>query len=246
MSFCGENKKTLPSPHTADVPFTICKTADSVTLLGGGPCHNTVYETAKALAPVLVAADGGAGHALAFGDIPDAVIGDMDSLSDRMRAALPADRLHAIAEQESTDFDKALRHICAPMVLGVGFLGRRLDHTLAAMSVLVRRHAQPCILLSQEDAVFALPAEIALDLPQGSRFSLYPLAPVCGRSEGLRWPIDGLEMSPLGQIGTSNEITGPLRLWSDRPGLVAITPLAALAEVVRGVLCARPHARATD
>ena len=245
MSFCGENKKTLMSPHTSDVSFTIATAPDSVTLLGGGPCHKTVYEAAITLAPFLVAADGGAAHALAFGDMPRAVIGDMDSLPETVRATIPSERLHRVSEQDTTDFDKALRHISAPLVIGVGFLGARLDHTLAAMSVLLRHHAQPCILLSEEDAVFALPAEITLDLAVGSRFSLYPLAPATGRSEGLRWPIKGLAFEPLGQIGTSNQVTGPVHLWSDGPGLVAITPRAALAEVARALPAARPHVPAT-
>ena len=56
--------------------------------------------------------------------MPQAVIGDFDSLSDLGRAAIPATRQHVIPEQDTTDFDKALRSIRAPFVLGLGFSGR--------------------------------------------------------------------------------------------------------------------------
>jgi thiamine pyrophosphokinase len=39
---------------------------------------------------------------------PEAVIGDFDSIRPAARTALPPDRLHPIAEQDTTDFDKAL------------------------------------------------------------------------------------------------------------------------------------------
>ena len=81
---------------------------------------------------------GGRARALAAGIVPQAVIGDLDSISEAGRAAIPPGRLHRVAEQETTDFEKALRHIAAPFVLGVGFAGTRIDHLLAALTTLVR------------------------------------------------------------------------------------------------------------
>ncbi len=121
-----------------------------VTLLGAGRVEADDLALALSHAPVLVAADGGAAHALDRGLMPRAVIGDMDSMPDAVRQAIPADRLHKIEEQDSTDFDKALCSIAAPLVLGVGFLGDRLDHQLAAMSALVRQAAQRCILIGAQ------------------------------------------------------------------------------------------------
>src|SRR6056297_1347169 len=118
--------------------------AEPVTLLGGGEASPADVEEALSHAPLLVAADSGAALALDLGHLPEAVIGDMDSLPEAVRAALPAARIHRIAEQESTDFDKALRSVRAPLVLGVGFLGRRLDHQLANFNVLSRRPERRC------------------------------------------------------------------------------------------------------
>ena len=86
----------------------------------------------------VVAADSGADWLMAVGRTPDALIGDLDSVSSQTRVAIPADHVHHIAEQDSTDFDKAIRAVAAPMIVGIGFLGGQVDHLLAAMPVLAR------------------------------------------------------------------------------------------------------------
>lgn len=207
--------------------------ADSpVTIIGGAPLAPGDLDLALAHAPRLVAADGGGDTALAAGHLPEAVIGDMDSLSAAAKARLGG-RLHEIAEQESTDFDKALRSVAAPLVIAVGVSGGRFDHDLAALNVLVRRPWQPCIMLTSEMILFVAPPRIALDLPGGSTFSLFPMGPVTGRSQGLEWPIEGLDFSPAGQSGTSNRVTGPVVMEMDAPLMLTLLPRESLAEVVR-------------
>lgn len=206
-----------------------------VLLVGGGACPlEPLRETLPQVRHV-VAADGGARHLIENGVFPDLVIGDMDSLEDRLRLALPDDRILHIPEQDSTDFDKALRHIEAPMVLAHGFLGGRLDHQLAALSVLCRYPARRCVLVGAEDVVSLLPPRLALDLPLGMRLSLFPMGAVAGRSEGLQWPIDGLEMAPDAVIGTSNRVVGPVRLEMARPAMLGILPLAAQGALLAGL-----------
>lgn len=208
----------------------------NVTLIGAGQVNKALLSEALALAPLLVAADGGTQIALKYGKTPEYVIGDLDSADPGALARVASDRVIHVAEQETTDFDKALRHVRAPLVIGVGFLGRRLDHALAALSTLVRRADRRCILLGAHDVCFHLPADIELNLPAGMRLSLFPLREVGGRSRGLQWPIDGLRLAPDGLIGTSNRVTaGPVRLSMDGPGLVAMLPRKALPEVARAL-----------
>ncbi len=158
------------------------------------------------------------------GVIPDAVIGDFDSVDAQTLARLPDGVAHHIAEQDSTDFDKCLRSIDAPLVIGLGFLGLRMDHAMAALTVLARRADQRCILLSQDDVIAVAPPNLSLDLPVGSRFSLYPLGAVSGTSTGLEWPIDGLAFHPNQRVGTSNRVTGPVTLTIDAPDMLLILP----------------------
>lgn len=206
-----------------------------ITLVGGAPGGGRDLSAALAIAPVLVAADGGADHCHAAGLTPVAVIGDMDSLSAGAAAAF-AGRLHPVTEQETTDFDKALRHVRAPVVIAAGFSGGRFDHELAVLNTLLRRPSLPCIVLGRDSLTFLCPPEVALDLPGGMALSLFPMAPVGMRSTGLVWPTDGLDFRPDGRIGTSNTVgAGPVILAAERPAMLVILPRAALAAAAAAV-----------
>ena len=119
----------------------IVDSIQGVTLAGGGPFGKAALQRALRFAPVIVGADGGADRLLQLNAVPQAVIGDLDSITDGARARL-SDRLFPIDEQETTDFDKALRSIKAPFVLGLGFAGARMDHGLAVLNALVRHPGQ--------------------------------------------------------------------------------------------------------
>lgn len=213
----------------------IVDVSEPVTLVGGGEIAAGDLQAALALAPRLVAADGGAGAALAAGLMPEAVIGDFDSLSDTVRDSLPPERLHQVGEQDSTDFDKALRSIAAPAVLAVGFLGARVDHQLAAFNTLVQGHDSPCVLIGETEVIFHLTDAVELPTQADDVVSLFPMQDVQGRSAGLEWPIDGLQMSPMGRIGTSNRAVGPMRLAPEGAGLLVIVPRRLLADVLRQI-----------
>jgi len=217
--------------------LSIVDSPDGVTLVGGGPVQARLLGLALRRAPVLVAADGGADRALAAGHVPVAVIGDFDSLSAEARRRIPPDRQHRIAEQETTDFDKALRSIAAPFVLALGFAGARIDHSLAVFNTLLRHPGRVCIVLGAEDAVFLCPPDLTLRLPVGDRLSLFPMGAVRGTSDGLRWPIDGIALAPDGLIGTSNAVSGPsVRLRVDAARLLVILPRQRLDAVLDALL----------
>lgn len=207
--------------------------SEPVTLVGGGPVDARDLVLARQVAPRLVAADGGADRLAPFGLCPEAVIGDMDSLSAEARDNL-ADRLHQITEQNSTDFDKALRHVRAPLVLALGVTGGRLDHELAVYSSLLRHPDRPCVLIGTQSLVLLCPAEWALDLPPGSDIGLFPMAELSCDSRGLLWPTAGLRFAPWGQLGTSNTVTeGPVWLRPEAPRMLVILPRAALGAVTQ-------------
>ncbi len=200
---------------------------------------------ALALAPVCVAADGGAELARRAGVAPQAVIGDFDSVSPETLALTPPDRRIQVTAQDNTDFDKALCHIIAPVVVGVGFLGARLDHQLAALHVLAARAERACVLIGESEIAFLCPPQIAVATRSGDVVSLFPLSQVAGTSTGLRWEIGGLTFDPTTFIGTSNEAKGPLALTMNGPGMIVILPRAHLAEVTQALACAPQAARWT-
>lgn len=211
----------------------------AVTLVGGGPIGPEDLGLALALAPVVVALDRGADACLAAGLVPEAVIGDLDSLSPAAAESL-AGRLHRMDEQTTTDFDKGLRNIAAPLILGVGLSEGRLDHALAALSSLLAHPWQACLLLGRESIVFHCPPEIELMLPDGMPFSLFPLLPGRVGSRGLVWPTDGLLLQPGGRIGTSNAVDGRrVLLRPEAPGILVILPRAVLAEAANALRTGR-------
>ena len=214
----------------------IVQSSQGVTLAGGGPFSARDLALCLSRAPVAVAADGGADRLLRAGVMPQAVIGDFDSLSDAARAAIPAPRQHRMGEQTTTDFDKALRSVSAPFVLGLGFAGARIDHGLAVFNTLVRRADRCCIVLGPVDLVFAAPAELTLELSVGDTLSLFPMAPVTGTSAGLQWPIRGIAFAPDGMTGTSNRVTSrEVRLAFDGPGMLVILARRRLDAVIRAL-----------
>lgn len=199
-----------------------------VTLVGGGVFTQADVNLAIGLAPTLVAADGGANLLMAHGHMPQHVIGDMDSLDPELMSRL-GDRIMHLPEQDSTDFDKCLHALRAPFVLALGFDGARLDHTLAAMTTLVRHGRARVVMMAAQDICFLAPPQLSLTLPKGARVSLFPMAEVTGRSAGLEWPIEGLHFAPATQIGTSNRaIASQITLEFDQPGMLVLLERAHL------------------
>ncbi|MCR9157393.1 MAG: thiamine diphosphokinase [Rhodobacteraceae bacterium] len=199
---------------------------EPILLVGGAHGDNAQLLSLLDEVSTVVAADSGADWVRAVGRLPDALIGDLDSVSEATREAMPSGAVHWIAEQDSTDFDKAIRSISAPLIVGIGFLGGQVDHLLSAMTVLSRYPDRAIVLVGRKDVVAHLPTRIDLPLQRGTRVSLYPMRPVCGTSKGLHWPIDGLTLSPDKRVGTSNKADGPVSLKIEGPGLLIILPVS--------------------
>jgi thiamine pyrophosphokinase len=91
------------------------------------------------------------------------------------------------------------------------------------------------IMIASNDVVFVAPPRLNLPLMPGTRVSLYPMGPARGTSSGLEWPIDNIEFTPDGRVGTSNRATGLVSLSVQGPMLLMLprkclgTILTALA-----------------
>ncbi len=198
--------------------------SDPVTLVGGGQSNATDLIEAMTIAPTLVAVDGGLVTVQKSNFTPDAVIGDMDSAPPEALDLVPEAHQHLISEQQSTDFDKALRSVDTPVIAGVGFCGGRIDHQLAVFHSLLLHANQPCVLLGESEVITLSPPHLRLEMECGDVVSLFPMVPVTGRSTGLEWPIEGLAFDPARFVGTSNRAIGKVELWMDAPGMLLILP----------------------
>ena len=106
---------------------------------------------------------------------------------------------------------------------------------MAFHALLRYRHVR-CILLGGGDVLFLAPPELVLDLPPETRLSLFPMGRVAGHSEGLAWPIDGLDLAPDRKICTSNRTVGPVRLKFSAAQMLVILPRCCLEPALVALL----------
>ena len=209
----------------------IAAESEPIILVGNGQAAPSEVHFAREFGQIVVAADGGAALALEAGIVPQAVIGDFDSLGDDVLARLPKDRLFRVRDQDSTDLQKCLARIDAPAVLAVGFMGGRLDHQLAAFSAALA-DPRPVILIGAEEISVLVRKELSLALEPGSPVALYPLLAARVRTRGLRWDVDGL-MAPDGLIATSNEMEASLlEVNVSGDGILLMVPRASLGALL--------------
>lgn len=214
----------------------IVDSPDPIAMFGGAQICPTDINILLSMAKIIVAADGGAEHLLSAGVTPTAVIGDFDSLSPAAESAF-SPQLHKVASQDTTDLEKVLARVRAPLILGAGFLGGRLDHSFAALNVLVKQAARPIILISQVDCCFAVPAGLhVLDLKAGTQVALLPMAPALVSTTGLKWNLTDARLSAGGVISTSNcAAQDSVTITTDTPLLMTLprSALDAAIAVVR-------------
>jgi thiamine pyrophosphokinase len=180
-----------------------------LVIVGGGTVDRELLRDLYLSGGHLIGADGGADEIVAAELMPEAIIGDFDSLV-APDGWLGRTRLLRIPEQDTTDFEKALYSTSAPVTVALGMTGKRLDHTLAALDAVARYGAERVIVLVDEaDIAVALTGPFEFEVGEGERVSVHPLAPVrFKRSFGLKYPLDGIKLAPGERTGTSNEAPG--------------------------------------
>lgn len=170
-----------------------------VLLLGNAPINAALARWVGDWSGPIVCADGGVRH-LPPGR-PIIVVGDMDSYQG------PAStRLHD-PDQDSTDFDKCLACVRAPELIGVGFLGGRWDHSLAALSSLARAR-DPIRLVDHENSIVLVDGDYQGRHRVGDTLGVIPMQRCqFDTSHGLAYPLDGVVLELGVWVGSSNRIT---------------------------------------
>ncbi|GGA57743.1 thiamine diphosphokinase [Pelagibacterium lentulum] len=193
----------MPTP--VQEPFPPLTFDGPLLVVGGSAFAPRLLSELAPRAVGIVGADSGADAIVAAGLVPDAVIGDMDSVADP-KGFGPHTRIVALAEQQTTDFEKCLYSTRAPVTLAVGMTGGRFDHTLAALHAIARyAEERRIILIDEHDLALGVSGSIRLRVGVDQRVSIYPLGRTqFSGSRGLAYPLDGLVMEQGRFIGTSN------------------------------------------
>ncbi|AVM54021.1 thiamine diphosphokinase [Bacteroides zoogleoformans] len=136
--------------------------AEAVVLANGEYPTNRLPLEVLSHASYVACCDGGADEYIRRGNLPDAIIGDGDSLSKENRLRC-AQLLHRISDQETNDQTKAVHFLLAQgkqRIAIVGATGKREDHTLGNISLLidymragadVRTYTDYCVIIPCRD-----------------------------------------------------------------------------------------------
>ena len=160
-------------------------------------------------APFVVCCDGAADHYIATGHVPDAIVGDGDSISAANREKY-AHMLHVISEQETNDQTKAVRFLMERgkrRIAIVGATGRREDHTIGNISLLIEYARTGCDVCSFTDHGVFIPCNgtTTHKCCKGQQVSIFSITAKDLSAEGLLYPI--YDFNNWWQ-GTLNECTG--------------------------------------
>ncbi len=159
-----------------------------------------------------IAADSGFDLALKLKIRPDLLVGDLDSVAKSPELeSFPAEKIRLFPEnKDETDTEIGLRlfhELGYEQVILAGGGGGRLDHLLGIVSLLEREHC-PKIWLTARDHIQVIEGELELENWKGQTVSFFPLGESVGSmdSEGLKWPLTGMEWK-RGEMGISNIVT---------------------------------------
>lgn len=192
---------------------------------------------------LIIAADGGLRHVNALGRVPDAMIGDFDSLG-----YIPDKGVVYPVEKDDTDSMLAVRLGLEKgfneFIIYGGMDGKRLDHTIANFQMLkyLAEHGATGTLVGA-DYLACVIRNQKMTFPKGKEgdFSLFCLgADAEGVSiRGLYYEVENISMTSGFPLGVSNHFTEKpveiavqsgclLALWERKAGLPEkITPVAA-------------------
>lgn len=160
-------------------------------------------------ASYVVCCDGAADEYISRGFVPDAIVGDGDSISACNRAAF-AGILHCISEQESNDQTKAVRFLLEQgknSIAIVGATGKREDHTIGNISLLMEyfRMGVDVRMFTDYGVFIPCEGEASFRCRPGLQVSIFNFTAKDFSSSGLKYDI--YDFTSWWQ-GTLNECTG--------------------------------------
>lgn len=187
-----------------------------VLVLLDGELRGAAAVRARARAvDAVVCADGGARHARRLGLVPDAVVGDLDSVPRARPRGWARTEYVRVPDPERGDLDKALDHaesLGARRAWVAAALGGLMDHELVNLAVLESRRTRlELVLLGEGEARLLGPGRHVLDVRRKGRFSLLAAPRARVTLRGARYPLrDAVLLRDSRGLG--NTASGPVTL----------------------------------
>lgn len=188
----------------------INRTAETVIIANGRfPKHSFPLSCIKE-AKYIVCCDGAANDFIAKGGIPDAIVGDCDSISEENRIRF-ADIIHPNPDQETNDLTKSVQ-FCVDNgkknIIIVGGTGKREDHTIGNISLLAEYEKIADITMVTDWGIFT-PISDSKEFKsyRGEQVSIFAIDPKKLVTHNLKYPVDGRILTNWWQ-GSLNESLG--------------------------------------
>lgn len=184
-------------------------------VLAGNPPSDDLLMWRMEDADYSIAVDGGFLSFRHIDKIPDLLIGDFDSLPDydQIEGRFPNLDIQRLNEQDTTDFEKALRWISGNLKIKnlviLGGLGKRTDHLIT--NLLIASVADQSLVITFDDDTEWM-RRVTPDCPlilhgrKGANLSILPVDESGGvTTQGLKWELEGERIGGGRIIGQSNE-----------------------------------------
>jgi thiamine pyrophosphokinase len=163
----------------------------------------------------LIGADSGAAFLLEHGFVPDAAIGDFDSVSDPQLQLIRERSVRFIGcdavDKDYTDTELAFRHALdmnPSEIVMLGALGSRFDHSLANVHLLALAldRGVPAAITDRNNRIRATDGTLTIERSGFTHISLLPLSPTVEgiTLQGFRYPLNDATLSIGQSLGISN------------------------------------------
>ena len=173
-------------------------------VVGNRPLDTKAIELARN--SLVVAADAGADRLLKYNIVPDMIIGDLDSVSDKTVTRLEEWTV-ANKDVQKTDLEKAMDYAFekgAKEITVIGWSGGRIDHTLAALGLVFDPRVK---LVDDQFTIHCVDDAQTIQGAESTLFSLIAMPVARVSVKGARWNLEH-EKLRIGGRGIHNEI-GP-------------------------------------
>ena len=183
-----------------------------IILANGNPPAKSVFNYLnKAGYTNLFCADGGAETALKYKLIPDAVIGDFDSIKPKtLKYFSSRSKIIHLKRQNDTDVEKCLKHAMKDGftdVMLLGATGDRLDHLFCNMGIVLKFFDQIKIKFIHSSSILtAYETNVVLETIPGETISIYGFDEKTKiTSKGLKYPLKNVAL-PFGKRESTSNI----------------------------------------
>ncbi len=186
-----------------------CKYFDAVVLADGDYPTADIPLRILSEARFVACCDGAANEYIRRGNVPDIIVGDGDSIEKEYRERY-ADIIYRISEQESNDLTKTVTHLASlekRRIAIVGATGKREDHTLGNVSLLIEYMRKGLNVKMVTDYGTFIPCKDTTTMPckPQQQVSIFNFTARGLRGEGLVYPLRDFD---VWWQGTLNETTG--------------------------------------